>query len=118
MRRALMPAMGVSCAAAALAAVADIPTRYDGSFPSVDNISSITGTYAGNRLTLKGTFVRGAVIRSVSGTFTCTRASSTQTRCGGTFLNDAGRGSRTVLTITWSAGRPVAMSVISGGMTK
>jgi hypothetical protein len=96
-----------------------IPNRYSGSFPPVGNISGITGTYAGNRLTMKGTFVRGAAIRSVSGTFACTRASSNQTRCGGAFVNDAGRGSRIVLTITWSAGRPVATSATGDvGMTK
>lgn len=109
MRKALILAMGVSCTAVAFAA-ADIPTRYSGSFPSVGNISNITGTYAGNRLTLKGTFVRGSVIRAVSGTFACTRVSSNQTRCPGSFKNDAGGGSSATLTVTWSGGRPVAMS--------
>jgi hypothetical protein len=110
MRRALMLAMGVAGAAVALAAVADIPTRYSGSFPSVGNISNITGTYAGNRLTLKGTFVRGSAIVGVNGSFACTRASSNQTRCDGAFKNDKGGGQRAVLTVTWSAGRPVAMT--------
>jgi hypothetical protein len=112
MRTALTLAVGVSVATAALAAV-DIPTRYSGSFPSVGNISNITGAFAGNRLTLKGTFVRGSVIRGVSGTFACTRASSTQTSCAGSFVNEAGGkggGERVVLAITWSGGRPVAMS--------
>jgi hypothetical protein len=110
MRKALMLAMGISGAAAAFAAVADIPNRYSGSFPPVGDISGITGTYAGNKLTLKGTFVRGTAIRTVNGSFACTRASSNQTRCAGAFKNDAGGGSRAVLTITWSAGRPVAMT--------
>jgi hypothetical protein len=109
MRRILMLAMGAAWTAVALAA-ADIPTRYSGSFPSVGNIQNITGTFAGNRLTLKGTFVRGAAIVGVTGSFSCTRASSTQTRCPGAFKNDKGGGSRAVLTVTWSGGRPVAMS--------
>jgi len=109
MRKALLLAIGVSGAAVAFAAT-DIPTRYAGSFPSVGSISNITGTFAGNRLTLKGTFVRGARIGAVTGAFSCSRASSTQTRCAGSFKNDKGGGDRAVLTITWSAGRPVAMT--------
>jgi hypothetical protein len=112
MRKALILAMGVSCAAVAFAAVADIPTRYSGSFPSVGFVSNITGTLAGNRLTLKGTRIRGSNIASVTGTFSCTRASSTQTSCAGSFRSEGGKGDggRDVLTITWSGGRPVAMS--------
>lgn len=110
MRKALILAAGLSCVAAAIAAVADIPNRYSGSFPSVGNISNITGTYTGSKLTLKGTFIRGAAVTGVTGSFSCTRASSNQTRCPGAFKNDKGGGSRAVLTITWSAGKPVAMS--------
>ncbi len=109
MRKALISAIGVSCAGVAVA-IGDIPTRYSGSFPSVGSISNITGTYASNKLTLKGTFVRGSVIRAVSGMFNCTPASSTQTRCAGAFRNEAGKGDRAILTVTWSGGKPVAMS--------
>jgi len=110
MRKALALATGVSFAAVAFAA-ADIPTRYAGSFPSVGFVSSITGTFAGNTLSLKGTRIRGANIASVSGTFSCTRASSTQTRCAGAFKTaDGASGGRDVLTVTWSGGRPVAMT--------
>ena len=98
----------------AFAAVADIPTRYPGSFPSVGNISNITGTFTGNRLTLKGTFVRGSRITGVTGAFSCTRVSSTQTRCTGSLKNDKGGGSSAVVTVTWSGGRPVAMSKTGG----
>jgi hypothetical protein len=109
MRKALLLAIGVSGAAVAFAA-SNIPTRYAGSFPPVGNLSNLTGVYAGNRLTLKGTFVRGSAIRAVTGSFACTIASPTQTRCAGAFKNDKGGGDRAVLTITWSGGRPVAMS--------
>jgi threonine synthase len=109
MRKALILAIGVSCTAVAFAA-SHIPTRYAGSFPPVGNLSNITGTYTGKRLTLNATFVSGTRIRSVTGSFACTIASSTQTRCAGAFKNDKGGGDRAVLTITWSGGRPVAMS--------
>jgi hypothetical protein len=111
MRKALISVAGVSCAAVAFAAAADIPTRYSGSFPSVGSLSNITGTYTGNRLTLKATFIRGARIRPVTGAFSCSRASSTETRCAGAFTGEAGgKGDRAILTITWSAGRPVSMT--------
>jgi hypothetical protein len=111
MRKALISAIGVSCAAAAFA-VGDIPTRYTGSFPSVGTLSSITGTFAGNRLTLKAARIRGTNIVKVSGTFSCTRASSTQTRCPGAFKADGGKDvdHPAVLSITWSGGQPVAMT--------
>lgn len=100
----------VPIAAAALAAD-DIPTRYAGAFPSFGANTSITGTFTGATLTLK--YIHTAYGRFIRTTarYTCSRVSPTETRCAGTYRSDDGQfGGRAVVTVTWSSGRPVAVS--------
>src|SRR5262245_37305900 len=115
LRGIALTAGGLLIAAAALAAVTDIPTRYSGSFPSITRprrAYKITGTFTGSTLNLKYTAIRGAVISPSSARFTCTTASSNKSSCTGTFRSDDGQFSgNSALTITWGKGRPVALSV-------
>jgi hypothetical protein len=92
-------------------AVGDIPTMYTGSFPSTTYVSSITGTFNGTSLELKG-FAKRRSARAVTGRFACGRTSPTQTSCPGTLTadNDPTYNSRYIVTITWNAGQPVAMT--------
>lgn len=99
---------GISGGAALAIAAVDIPTRYSGAFPSTANISNISGTFTGQALSLRGTGRRGGM---VAGQYTCARLSETQTRCSGTLRAVNGNyRDRHIVTITWSGGRPVAMS--------
>ncbi len=89
-------------------ALADIPTRYSGAFPSTANISNISGTFTGASLSLRGTGRKGG---TVAGQYSCTRLSNTQTRCAGTLKAVSGTYSdRHTVTITWAGGQPVSMS--------
>lgn len=94
---------------AVLAAV-DIPTRYSGAFPSTANIQRISGTFTGKSLTLKG--VAGKQGLPVTGSYSCSQQSATQTTCSGSIkFAEGNRGDRRhILTITWQAGRPISMS--------
>jgi hypothetical protein len=96
-------------------AVGDIPTMYTGSFPSITRISSITGTFNGTSLVIKG-FGTGKGT-AVTGRYACSRASPAQTKCTGFVTKDDGTkfdnptfNNRHFLEITWSAGQPVAMT--------
>jgi hypothetical protein len=90
-------------------AAADIPTRYSGSFPSTANMRNISGTFTGKSLSLRGT--AGGRALAVAGRYTCTNLSATQTRCSGTLKsNDGSYSDNHIVTISWSGGRPVAMS--------
>jgi hypothetical protein len=96
-------------------AVGDIPTMYVGSFPSVTQISGITGTFKGTSLVIKGVgTLRGTAVR---GRYACSRTSPAQTKCTGFVTKDDGSAfsnpafnRRHFLEITWSAGQPVAMT--------
>lgn len=111
MRRPLLMTAGIVLFAAAALAAADIPTRYAGSFPSDGVRKNITGTFTGTRLTLKWEVPRGAR----TGSFSCTKISSTQTRCPGTARGVGGGDSDPLtVTVTWSGGRPVATAFAKG----
>jgi hypothetical protein len=106
LRVAGMAAAPFLVAAAALAA-GDIPTRYSGSFPATARLTNITGTFTGARLVLKGRNPRGMAL---TGRYTCTQTSPTQSSCDGTLAADAGSYSgKHNVVITWAAGKPVSM---------
>jgi hypothetical protein len=117
MRKAAAVVAGIGLFAAIALAAADIPTRYSGSFPSIGRLSNVTGTFSGNALVLKATIVRRGRFIPASGRSTCTRVSSTQTRCVGTYRADDGEfdNRRMRFVVTWSGGRPVAISHGGGG---
>jgi hypothetical protein len=53
----------------------------------------------------------GHDVQSTMATYTCARSAPNKTYCRGTFLTDDGRfGGRSDVTVTWSAGRPIAMA--------
>jgi hypothetical protein len=108
MRRPLILAAGAALiSVAALAAAADIPTRYSGSFPSDGIRRSITGTFTGTRLSLRFAVQRQGQTVQRTGSYSCTKISATQTRCPGTYQGGGDSGQQ-IVTITWSGGRPVA----------
>jgi hypothetical protein len=108
MLRAAALSAGAFLTATMALAVGDIPTRYDGSFPSLARISSITGSFSGKSLVLKGVNRRGL---AVTGRYSCTRTSPKQTRCNGTVRsNDGTYTSNHTVLITWGAGQPIAMT--------
>jgi hypothetical protein len=120
MLRAATVTAGAFLTATIALAVGDIPTMYVGSFPSLTGISGntgisgITGTFKGTSLVIKGI---GAVSGAVTGRYACSRPSPAQTNCNGFITKDDGTpfnrpiaNTRHYLEITWSAGRPVAMT--------
>jgi hypothetical protein len=107
-RRGATVAAGAFLNATIALAVGDIPTMYTGSFPSTAHVFSITGTFKGTSLVLKG-FIRRR--GAVSGRYSCARASSTQTTCTGTLRSDDGTYSDNhTVTISWGGGQPIAMT--------
>jgi hypothetical protein len=104
-------AVGSVLFATAALAVGDIPTRYSGAFPSFGSNMSITGTFTGKALTLKYTHSAGGRQLRTSARYACSPTSPTQTACAGTYRTDDGQfGGNASLTVTWSGGRPVALS--------
>jgi hypothetical protein len=107
MRRPLLFAVGAALFSAVALAQAHIPARYSGVFPSDGVRKNITGTFTGKALSLRFVvFAKGREIQR-TGTYSCTTASPTQTRCRGTYQGGGETGRQAVL-ITWSGGRPVA----------
>ena len=114
MRRPLLLGVGFLLPPMAALAVGDIPTRYSGSFPSDGLRTNISGTFTGKSLTLKWSVVaRGTPVRR---TFagSCAATSPTQTRCTGRIR---GSGSDQFnepadAVVTWSAGKPAAITFI------
>jgi hypothetical protein len=111
MQRTIASATGAFLIAAMAIAAADIPTRYVGPFPPLGRLQNITGVFAGTTLTLKGTFINGTRLTSVTGNFTgCARVSPNQTRCRGLFESDDGQlALRKPLLVTWANGVPVKL---------
>lgn len=103
----------VLCAAVAIAA-ADIPTRYSGSFPSINmakySITNIVGTYTGKRFVFNGRVNAGGKSLPASASYSCSQASSTETRCVGTFQAEGKQRKSSEVAIGWKAGRPISMS--------
>jgi hypothetical protein len=99
---------GLLMATIALAA-ADIPTRYVGAFPSVGNITSITGTFTGTALSLSYTVARPGGYYPTTANYSCARAAPNKTSCTGQFQASDGFRGRTSVQITWKSGLPIAM---------
>ena len=115
MKRTVVSTSGLVLFVAIGFAAGDIPTRYSGSFPSSGMVSNITGTFMGNKLALKYTYIRRSVISPTSATYSCVRTSPTQTRCTGFWRTDTGIYSgRAEVTITWGGGQAVAMAFADG----
>lgn len=116
MLRAATVTAGAFLTATIALAVGDIPTMYVGSFPSATFMSgNITGTFNGTRLVIKGFGFRTG--KATTGRYACSRTSPTQTNCTGKITRDDGSAFENptfngphFLEITWSAGRPVAMT--------
>jgi hypothetical protein len=107
MLRAAGTTAGALLVAGIALAAGDVPTRYSGSFPSTARLTGITGTFTGARLVLKGRNPRGMAL---TGRYTCTQTSPTQSSCDGTLAADAGSySSKHNVVITWAAGKPVSM---------
>ena len=113
MQRTIASTTGAFLIAAIAIAAADIPARYVGSFPSFARFTNMTGTFTGSKLLLNGTLIAGTRFTPVTGEFTCTPASPTQTRCPGRFRGEGkGGGAPGVLTVTWKAGVPVEVTFV------
>jgi hypothetical protein len=114
MLRAAAVTAGAFLTATIALAVGDIPTMYVGSFPSLTQQMSgpITGTFNGTRLVIKGFGPRTGI--ATTGRYACRRTSPTQTNCDGAITKADGtpfdNNRPHFLEITWSAGRPVAMT--------
>jgi hypothetical protein len=111
MRKPLLSALGLVAFSLAALAVGDIPTRYSGSFPSDGVRQEIVGTFTGKALRFAFTPRRARVRRTFAGN--CAAISSTQTRCSGTIRGSGGDQftARADVVVTWSAGRPAAISI-------
>jgi hypothetical protein len=104
-------AIGSVLLATAALAVGDIPTRYSGAFPSFGSNTTVTGTFTGKALRLKYTHSAGGRAVPTSARYACSPTSPTQTACTGTYRTDDGQfGGNASVTVTWSGGRPVAVS--------
>jgi hypothetical protein len=114
MRKALILIVGLILCAALAVAAGDIPTRYSGSFPSINmakySITKIVGTYTGKRLAFNAQATKGGKTLPASASYSCSQASATETRCVGTFRVEGRESRSSELVVGWQAGRPISMS--------
>ncbi len=112
MRNVLVWVTSIAALSTVAIAAADIPTRYSGSFPSVGNATSITGTFTGKTLALKYTLVRGNGFSSVTGNYDCAAKNATTTQCEGRWAVDkTGQTGRGRVFVTWKGGAPIKTKI-------
>ncbi len=112
MRISIVAAAGLFAFPAIAISATDIPTRYSGSFPSVGNVTSVTGTFTGKTLALKYTVVRAGRFSSVTGNYDCATKSAMTTRCEGRWaVEKTGQKGRGSVDVTWKGGTPIKTKI-------